>query len=692
MPNRLSSLATLCALAVMARHVVAQPAPPEERRFPDALSAELARAPVASLVPFLGSNDANERRIAVRALGRVGGDEAATLAATLLRDGDPRVRVEACFAVGVTGSSRAAGLLEAWGWPSAEISVAGPTGEELAAAIAGLANATDDAAGALLVRFASRDDLPVEAPEALFRHARWRGRPWPGGVPGDLDKLLRYEHHASARGRAGVGWLGRTWKDPRLLPALERLAKDPEAEVRRAVALGLADGKDKEVRPAADADRALAVLTAFAGDADPRVAVAACRALASYDRGEVGVVLAGTGLAHGSFHVRTAAAEGLGALGGRKPAVGLTVVGAATAPDALEKLARGDPSTSVRYAAGAALRAIAPERARALVTELLASPSGFVRAGACETLATGEDEACVSKLVELAQRDPCVRVRESALEGLKGKKVAEAAARAAVTTAIAGDDPVLVSVAADVAATNGWVELAPALRAAFAKHGGTPGSDAREGVITALAKLAVPEDQALVRKTAEDDPDAGPRTAARAALAEAAKGPAPSYDRRPRPEGAVLPLGAKLLGGPTTLVLETSVGTMRIELDHEHAPLHAAHLADLARKGFYDGLTWHRVVPDFVIQGGCPRGDGAGNAGVTLPLEPTRTPFERGTLGMPRSSHPDTGGCQLFICHSRAPHLDVQYAAIGRVVTGLEVIDKIDVESKIVKAWVEEGR
>jgi peptidylprolyl isomerase len=140
------------------------------------------------------------------------------------------------------------------------------------------------------------------------------------------------------------------------------------------------------------------------------------------------------------------------------------------------------------------------------------------------------------------------------------------------------------------------------------------------------------------------------------------------------------------------LILETERGTMRIVLFPELAPVHCAHVAALARAGRYDGLTWHRVVPDFVIQGGCPRGDGSGSAGVSLPLEPTFVPFQRGTLGMPRSGNPDSGGCQLFICHSRAPHLDTAYTAFGRVVEGLDVIDRIDVDTKIVRARIEGAR
>jgi peptidyl-prolyl cis-trans isomerase B (cyclophilin B) len=153
--------------------------------------------------------------------------------------------------------------------------------------------------------------------------------------------------------------------------------------------------------------------------------------------------------------------------------------------------------------------------------------------------------------------------------------------------------------------------------------------------------------------------------------------------------GTLYPGGQPVFGPEAFLILETEAGRMKIRLFPDKAPLTCGHVAALARAGFYNGLTWHRVVPDFVIQGGCPRGDGSGNAGITLPLESTDVPFERGTLGMPRDSHPDTGGCQLFICHSRVPHLDVTYCAFGQVVEGLDVIDRIDVDSHIVSARVE---
>ncbi|MCK6461604.1 MAG: peptidylprolyl isomerase [Planctomycetes bacterium] len=136
------------------------------------------------------------------------------------------------------------------------------------------------------------------------------------------------------------------------------------------------------------------------------------------------------------------------------------------------------------------------------------------------------------------------------------------------------------------------------------------------------------------------------------------------------------------------LVLETSKGTIVIRLFPDDAPAHCVNVAALAGEGFYDGLTWHRVVADFVIQGGCPRGDGAGNGGVVLPDEIGERPYVRGTVGMPKGND-DTGGCQIFITHLPTPHLDGRYTVFGQVVEGFAVVDAIRIGDRIVKARVE---
>jgi peptidyl-prolyl cis-trans isomerase B (cyclophilin B) len=118
--------------------------------------------------------------------------------------------------------------------------------------------------------------------------------------------------------------------------------------------------------------------------------------------------------------------------------------------------------------------------------------------------------------------------------------------------------------------------------------------------------------------------------------------------------------------------------------------VHVANFVGLVRQGFYDGLTWHRVVPNFVIQGGDPTGTGAGDAGWSMRAEISGQHYARGTLGMPRSADWDTGGCQIFITHVPTPQLDTHYTIFGRVSEGLDVIDAIERGDRIVKATVRE--
>jgi cyclophilin family peptidyl-prolyl cis-trans isomerase len=110
-----------------------------------------------------------------------------------------------------------------------------------------------------------------------------------------------------------------------------------------------------------------------------------------------------------------------------------------------------------------------------------------------------------------------------------------------------------------------------------------------------------------------------------------------------------------------------------------------AAFVDRVREGFYDGTIWHRVVPNFVVQGGDPRGDGWGNGGVTLRDEINPLPFGRGAVGMPKAGK-DTGGCQLFITHVMTPHLEGTYTVFGQVVAGMDVVDRIEVGDRIVRA------
>jgi peptidyl-prolyl cis-trans isomerase B (cyclophilin B) len=142
-----------------------------------------------------------------------------------------------------------------------------------------------------------------------------------------------------------------------------------------------------------------------------------------------------------------------------------------------------------------------------------------------------------------------------------------------------------------------------------------------------------------------------------------------------------------------TAKIITEKGEMKVEFFEQDAPNTVANFIKLAKSGFYDGLTFHRVIPDFVIQGGCPDGTGAGGPGYTIPCELTGNNqyHDRGVLSMAHAGR-DTGGSQFFICHSRTntSHLDRKHTCFGKVVEGLEVIDLIRRGDVILKIEVSE--
>lgn len=139
-----------------------------------------------------------------------------------------------------------------------------------------------------------------------------------------------------------------------------------------------------------------------------------------------------------------------------------------------------------------------------------------------------------------------------------------------------------------------------------------------------------------------------------------------------------------------TADIHTAKGIMHVTFFEADAPNTVANFVKLAKSGFYDGLTFHRVIPNFVIQGGCPFGDGTGGPGYTIKCETSGNNqyHDRGVLSMAHAGK-DTGGSQFFICHNRqnTAHLDRVHTVFGKVVEGLDVIDKIrqgDIIEKIV--------
>ena len=133
----------------------------------------------------------------------------------------------------------------------------------------------------------------------------------------------------------------------------------------------------------------------------------------------------------------------------------------------------------------------------------------------------------------------------------------------------------------------------------------------------------------------------------------------------------------------TAIIEVEKFGTIEVELYKDAAPITVDNFVKLANKGFYNGLTFHHIIRGFMIQGGCPKGNGTGGPGYSIKGEFASNGFnnpikhERGVISMARAMDPNSAGSQFFIMHQAAPHLDGQYAAFGKVIKGIEVVDAI---------------
>jgi len=233
--------------------------------------------------------------------------------------------------------------------------------------------------------------------------------------------------------------------------------------------------------------------------------------------------------------------------------------------------------------------------------------------------------------------------------------------------------------------------LAP-LVAALARSKNDPANDARLAILTAISKHKKPEAIEAI-KSALTDRDHLVRRHAVGLLRQMGAG---DFSDR---IGVVQTGHDKLfyrrvasrLNKKVTATIHTAKGQIRIELFQQDAPITVDSFVTLARKGFFNDLTFHRVVPNFVIQGGDPRGDGEGGPGYQIRCEVNPRPYIRGAVGMALSGK-DTGGSQFFITHSPQPHLDGGYTVFGQVISGMEVVDRITRGDVIRKVEIFESR
>jgi cyclophilin family peptidyl-prolyl cis-trans isomerase/HEAT repeat protein len=250
-------------------------------------------------------------------------------------------------------------------------------------------------------------------------------------------------------------------------------------------------------------------------------------------------------------------------------------------------------------------------------------------------------------------------------------------------------DVIVRSTAASLLADSPEDKNLPGLIDALDRTKNDQANDAKLAILTAISKHKKPE----AIKSALADQDYLVRRHAADLLKRMGAGD--FYDRigvvQTGHDKSFYQRVAGRLNRKVTATIRTSKGQIIIELFPQEAPITVDSFITLARKGFFDGVPFHRVVPNFVIQGGDPRGDGEGGPGYQIRCEVNTLPYTRGAVGMALSGK-DTGGSQFFITHSPQPHLDGGYTVFGQVVEGMDVVDRISRLDAILEAQISESK
>ena len=628
----------------------------------------------SDLIRLLGDGEARVRRRAALALGRVGLPEAVQPLVGLLGDEEPEVRQMAAFALGLIGAAAARpALLAALGDADPEVQgraaeALGTIGDPADATAVSVMVRTHIGAGALTGMVA--DDLTSPLPPAV--EAARLG----------LYALVRfgsYEALAAAALDAGGQPVSNWWPvsyaiqrlgDPRSAPALLTLLNAPGRYTAAFAARGLGVMKApaaaeplREIVERRTAHRAVLIQAAraLAAIGDSAAAPLVTRIVVDTDADATLRLEAMTTL---SVLATTDSLDLLlDLLSDSSPAMrgaairALALVGADTLLAALSGL-DPDPDWTVRAAEVAALAALPPERARARLGVLSQDQDARVVSAVVAALVASKAPGSETTLIEQLDADDFA-VRAAAARGL-------------------GELAVASSV--------------PALVEAYRAADGDSAYAARAAMLTALAQL----DPTVARPLLEDalrDRNWAVRVRAAALLSEGGADVAEAV-MRPAPAGrAITDQEWQALVSPRFsphAYVETDDGVVEIELAILDAPLTVANFVALARAGFFDGVAIHRVVPDFVVQGGDPRGDGEGGPGYTIRDEINMRPYLRGTVGM-ALDWADTGGSQFFVTHSPQPNLDGRYTVFGHVVAGMDVVDRLTPGAVIRRVRIRDG-
>ena len=626
------------------------------------------------LTALLKDPEPRIRRRAALAIGRVGLADGLPALSAALADSDPEVRAMAAFALGLIGDKSAeAALTPLLADPT-------PLVRGRAAEALGLLDATGAAAaiGKVAAEYARSPAVSAMAPD---------DETWPAAPEAEafklaifaLVRLKAFDPLATAvlsGGQPATTWWPVAYAlqrigDPQAAPALVALLEVKGRYTAAFAARGLGVIKHTAAAPR---------LTRFLEPKEKapiEVVVSAVRALGQMQASASAPALAAVASAPGTDpNVRL---EALGALAVMKASEGLAV--------AQDLLTAEWPT--MRAAAVRAAAAIDPEAFTFVLSGLEPDRDWQVRAALAEVLG-GLAPAVALDRARLMLQDEDKRVIGSVLGALVKLKAPEAGE--ILIRYLKDPDFVVRSAAATGLGTVKPQGGAAALRDAFEAALPDSAYGTRGAILQALVAYG-PEEAAPILKTALTDKD----WAIRVRAAELLKKIDPAADlsaMRPAPGTPPAPYDDAELRAPQTsphAFVETARGTIEFELAVLDAPQTTRNFMNLARKGYFNGLQIHRVVPNFVVQDGDPRGDGEGGPGYTIRDEINDRPYLRGAVGMALDWR-DTGGSQFFITHSPQPHLDGRYTVFGHVVNGMEVVDRIQQGDTIQRVRVWDGK
>ena len=620
------------------------------------------------LEAYLSSGTESSRILAATALGRMPypelGEEVTHALAKALGDPSSRVRAAAAFAIGMRGDASAAGAL---------VEARPDRDPYVRARIVEAASRLEDPHAHALVLEALGDSEEVVRQEAAVGPSRWKADAEGAAA---VDAALVRTAQSTSKTDVEVVWR-----------ALFSLARRKSVAGRAAFESGLASPDPRArifgaqgLRAIPPEGLALQKLRAALADADWRVACEAALALGAHPQADA-VPDLGKALAHPSPHVRRCAAEALAQFKDSKK-------------EALQLLwnAKSDPSVDVRCSILVARAQLGADGIAADVETAAGDRNSLLRAGAAAAAGAIDDAHGLPLLLRLS-KDRDAHVVDVAAHAMKDKKPPEVHAR--LVEMLSDKDNGVRLAAADALKDLATPSDLPALARCMDTSRGEIADEIHSTIVDTAGRLAKADGGRPAKdllQQASFSPNDFVRRKARTLVEEVEPGskfsgvPTQAAGAAASPAVPLPGVDYPVAGPNPRVVIETSRGKMVFELLRSEAPVHVHNFLALASRGFYDGTTFHRVVPDFVVQGGDPRGDGNGCTtfrGEALRGEFTPRKFVRGSLGMPRNDDPDSGGCQIFVTHRETPHLDGRYTLFGEMREGFDVLDRIELGDTI---------